>query len=501
MNRIWLSAVLATSLFSVPVYSADTTFHFMQIEQVTGGVNGDTTAQAIQLRMRGNFQNSVSFARLRVWDAQGLNPVIVINFTSNVTFHGCGRRVLITSSNFNTLTTPNTTPDFTMTNLIPASYLAAGSITFENNAGTIIYWRLSWGGANYTGSNAGSCTNDDSSCPSPGDFGPPWPDPLPSGGCQALQFQGACSAQSTTNAADYALTTGAAVFTNNAIQSFTVSVTPCCGNGVAEQGEDCSNCPADVPCPPGTECVAGVCESLCGNGVVDRGEDCSNCPADVQCPPGTECIAGVCETPLCGNGVVDPGEDCANCPADVPCPPGTECIAGVCQPLCGNGVVDPGEDCANCPADVPCPPGTVCVAGVCQLLCGNGVVDPGEDCSNCPEDVTCPPGTECIAGVCELPSSPADISGPKGPGFPDGCVDAFDLGTLLGAWCSSASDPDPPGDVDPPCEGCTSPNFALADISGEFDVSDGCVDAFDLAKVLAEWCSDAGGNPCDTCDP
>ena len=98
-----------------------------------------------------------------------------------------------------------------------------------------------------------------------------------------------------------------------------------------------------------------------------------------------------------------------------------------------------------------------------------------------------------------LPPSAADISGPGGPGVPDGCVDAFDLGTLLGAWCSSASDPDPPGDIDPPCEGCTSPNFALADISGVANVPDGCVDAFDLAKLLAQWCSVAGGNPCGTC--
>ncbi|MCH8343505.1 MAG: hypothetical protein IH983_05920 [Planctomycetes bacterium] len=95
--------------------------------------------------------------------------------------------------------------------------------------------------------------------------------------------------------------------------------------------------------------------------------------------------------------------------------------------------------------------------------------------------------------------SPADLTGPLGPGFPDGCVDAFDLGTLLGAWCSAASDPDPRGDVDPPCEACTSPNFALADISGASNVPDGCVDAFDLAKLLSQWCSVAGGNPCGTC--
>ena len=93
----------------------------------------------------------------------------------------------------------------------------------------------------------------------------------------------------------------------------------------------------------------------------------------------------------------------------------------------------------------------------------------------------------------------ADLTGPLG--VPDGCVDAFDLGTLLGAWCSSAGDPDPPKDEDPPCEDCTSPNFALADISGAANVPDGCVDAFDLAKLLAAWCSVAGGNPCGTCFP
>ncbi|MHC4414589.1 MAG: hypothetical protein ACYS0G_04830 [Planctomycetota bacterium] len=174
-----------------------------------------------------------------------------------------------------------------------------------------------------------------------------------------------------------------------------------CGNGTIDPGEDCANCPQDVPCPPGTECVGGVCQPLCGNGVPDPGEDCANCPQDVPCQPDEECVGGVCQ-PLCGNGVPDPGEDCATCPQDVPCPPGEECVGGVCQPLCGNGVPDPGEDCANCPQDVPCPPGTACVDGMCEELCGNGVPDPGEDCANCPQDVPCPPGTECVNGMCEL---------------------------------------------------------------------------------------------------
>ncbi|MCZ6543057.1 MAG: hypothetical protein O6768_05275, partial [Planctomycetota bacterium] len=64
------------------------------------------------------------------------------------------------------------------------------------------------------------------------------------------------------------------------------------------------------------------------------------------------------------------------------------------------------------------------------------------------------------------------------------------------AWCSAVNDPNPPS---PPCENCTPANLRLADISGAANVADGCVDAFDLAKLLAAWCSVAGGNPCGTC--
>ncbi|MCH8344341.1 MAG: hypothetical protein IH983_10165 [Planctomycetes bacterium] len=83
---------------------------------------------------------------------------------------------------------------------------------------------------------------------------------------------------------------------------------------------------------------------------------------------------------------------------------------------------------------------------------------------------------------------PGDISG-------GGVVDAFDL---LGAWCSAVNDPNPPS---PPCENCNPGIFCLVDISSAANVPDGCVDAYDLAKLLAEWCSVAGGNPCGTCGP
>jgi len=109
----------------------------MQIEQVIGGVDGDTSAQAIQLRMRAAGQNLVSNARLIVRDAAGLNPIVVKDMTSNVANSSAGDRVLIVSSNFVSQTSPDVSPDFVLTQTIPASYLAAGRLTFEDDFGTI----------------------------------------------------------------------------------------------------------------------------------------------------------------------------------------------------------------------------------------------------------------------------------------------------------------------------------------------------------------------------
>ena len=213
-------AIVAAGLVAALSSGVQATFHLMQIEQVIGGVNGDTAAQAIQLRMRSAGQNILGASKLWVRDATGGTPVLLIDFGASVPNGAAGARVLIASAAFKITTTPNAVPDFTLTNLIPDSYLAAGSMTFENNAGTQVYWRLSWGGEGYTGSNAGNCINDDSACPAAGDFGPPWPGPLPSGGVDALQFQGPFNAVSTNNAADYALTTDASSWTNNAGQVF-----------------------------------------------------------------------------------------------------------------------------------------------------------------------------------------------------------------------------------------------------------------------------------------
>ncbi len=238
MKNNCLFSSVAAGFAVVTTSAADLTlFDLMQIEQVIGGVDGDTTAQAVQLRMRADFQCFVSLARLWVHDATGANPVLLVDFTTDVGGCSAGDRVLITSVNFADFLDGSAPADFTLTNLIPESYLAAGSLTFEWDLGTI-FWRLSWGGDAYTGPNDGDFIND-----ADGDFGPPWPGPLPSGGVQALQFHGPATAESTTNLADYELTKGAAVFTNNAGQSATVTPPDVCpwdcanGDGVVSTAD------------------------------------------------------------------------------------------------------------------------------------------------------------------------------------------------------------------------------------------------------------------------
>ena len=145
----------------------------------------------------------------------------------------------------------------------------------------------------------------------------------------------------------------------------------------------------------------------CGNGSIDPGEECDGglgctdclCDADFEptAPPSLDC------QPICGNGSVDPGEECDGglgctdcvCDADFEptAPPSLDC-----QPICGNGSVDPGEECDGMD-DTACP-GACLSDCTCGPFCGNGACDPGEDSCNCPDDCGAPPSNEVPDATC-----------------------------------------------------------------------------------------------------
>ena len=206
--------------------SAHAAFHVMQIEQVIGGVNGNPAAQAIQLRMRSAGQSVVSASSLWAADAAGGNRVLLLDIDEDVTSSASGARVLLTTSSFTSTMVAggaaSFSPDFTLANPIPSSYLNAGRLLFEDDGGSAstpgaIYWSLSWGGASYTGSNTGSTQNDAN-----GNFGPAFGSALPTSSRKGVIFPGAFNALSTTNLADYAFTADPATVTKNSGASFTV---------------------------------------------------------------------------------------------------------------------------------------------------------------------------------------------------------------------------------------------------------------------------------------
>ncbi len=211
--------LLVTLIFCLSTSAVEGAFHLMQIEQIIGGVNGDTTAQAIQLRMRQGGQNFVQSAKVDVLDAAGSNPVLLEDIANQVANGQGGRRILLATPNFANYTNIPLVADFIM-DPIPLSYLAAGQVRFITDFGNQIYWSVSWGGASYTGSTTGVVAPSGNE--NDGNFGPPVDIALPSSSLQALQFTGAANATSTTNLAQYALTAGAATFINNANTSFTL---------------------------------------------------------------------------------------------------------------------------------------------------------------------------------------------------------------------------------------------------------------------------------------
>ena len=196
-------------------------YHVMQIEQVIGGVDGNSNAQAIQLRMRSAGQSVVTNGRLRAWDANGANPILLLDIASNVTNSAAGSNILLTSLAFDTMmqNVPGYAKDFTLATTIPASYLTGGRVTFEDNSGATIWWAVAWG--SFTGANTGSTQND-----ADGNFGTPFASALPANLRQGIRFTGAASALSTTNSTDYAFTANPATVRNNAGTSFVVAPEP-----------------------------------------------------------------------------------------------------------------------------------------------------------------------------------------------------------------------------------------------------------------------------------
>lgn len=282
---------LSLTILLATASDARATFHFMQIEQVVAGVNGDYSAQAVQLRMRSAGQEQVQLTRLVAWNANGENPIVLLDLDHPVTVSETGARILAVTAAFPAYTQPFAEPDFVLIHPIPPSYVTAGTLTFETDDGSFVVWRLAWGGGHYHGTTRGGQTNDDD-----GDFGPPWDGPLPGEGLSSLQTSLAADATGTGSAHDFRMAPPPAVFVNNAGQAFELAAFACADAGAGADtdtdgdgiGDACDRCPEDRDKEhPGR----------CGCGVSDADADGDGLPDCAALPPPVE-----------GDGAEDPAD-------------------------------------------------------------------------------------------------------------------------------------------------------------------------------------------------
>jgi len=229
MNRSRLA--LAAVIFAATALPSQGAFHFMEIEQIVGGLSGNASAQAIQLQLRNTGQNVLISTRLVARDSAGNNPVVLFDFTANGPSALNASRILIASPAFLTLMTgvlatdgvTAFSSDYTMAAVIPPSYLAGGKVTFENDTGTSVIWSIAFG--NYAGTNLGTTENDND-----GNFGTPFASALPTNSrgllYRTLADVPGAGNKHTINSTEYALTSGNATVVNSAAKSFTVVPEP-----------------------------------------------------------------------------------------------------------------------------------------------------------------------------------------------------------------------------------------------------------------------------------
>lgn len=212
------------------------------------------------------------------------------------------------------------------------------------------------------------------------------------GGCTWVDTQKSCSDPANTSGGASPAQGTAGI----AASASSVPLSPNCGNGKLDEGEQCDDGNAiDRDLCPNT------CKTpLCGNGVREGREECDDgnqnnldvCPNDCalavcgdgvregpeQCDDGNvnnlDACLNSCQVSLCGNGVTEGTEECddGNRNSFDLCP--NDCALSVC----GDGVREGREQCddGNVNGKDQC-------TNTCEIpLCGNGVVEGGEACDD-----------------------------------------------------------------------------------------------------------------------
>lgn len=284
----------------------------------------------------------------------------------------------------------------------------------------------------------------------------------------------------------------------NKLECIGEAVTPCCGNGVVEEGETCDgNCDdlplecapepcaiptrigsketCDLTCTDTIEFACGTtdgccpdgcaleddadCLSACGDGILQEGELCDgDCPraCDDEDPCTVDTYTGSVET--CDAICIYEPAPCGG--EDGCCSQGCTIEDDVdCLPTCGDGVLDEGEVCdGNCPTS--CEDGNLCTddtltgdADTCDALCAfapipcdDGVpctVDTcvaGSGCVHTGDDSLCASGEPCVTDTCDAATGCTSILEEIccGNGLIEDVEECDDGNTVDGDGCSAS---------------------------------------------------------------
>jgi len=152
-----------------------------------------------------------------------------------------------------------------------------------------------------------------------------------------------------------------------------------------------------------------VSGGFCGDGICNNGEDSTTCPADCQ------------DDGVCGDGILDPGEQCDEGANNNQCGPICTDTCLLYQPQCGNSCLDPSEECDdgnNTDEDG-------CSAACFVEYCGDAIWQPGlgEECDDGNPIETDMCSTSCLLTYC----GDGYLQDPNGDGESEQCDDGNNI--------------------------------------------------------------------------
>ncbi len=121
-----LSLLSTVALLMLGALPAGAAFHLNEITKVMVGLNGNTTIQAVELKMLASGENLVTGVSIKVYDAAGAQMDSLGSFAASVPTGIAGRFILCATPNF--AATFGITPDLVIK---PGLLVGTGQVSFE----------------------------------------------------------------------------------------------------------------------------------------------------------------------------------------------------------------------------------------------------------------------------------------------------------------------------------------------------------------------------------